>query len=111
MKKNCLNCIHPRNLGDRISCRAEPGVCDHAFVISIKKAENYCCEEYMHKDARNKFNEECDENCIVHKLITHNTCLFCNALRNSPHLQNDVTEKTDKEIEEMQSELEKEFAL
>lgn len=54
MKKNCLNCIHPRNLGDRISCRAEPGACDHVFVISIKEAENYCCEEYMHKDARNR---------------------------------------------------------
>lgn len=87
MKKNCLNCIHPRNLGDRISCRAEPGVCDHAFVISIKEAENYCCEEYMHKDARNKFNEECDENCIVHKLITrHPTTLSVQAVKVAPIL-------------------------
>lgn len=60
---------------------------------------------------KQEFNENCDKNCVVHKLVTHNACLFCNALRNSPHLQNNVTKKTDKEILEMQSELEKEFAL
>lgn len=45
---------------------------------------------------KQEFNENCDKNCVVHKLVTHNACLFCNALRNSPHLQNDVTKKTDK---------------
>lgn len=105
-KENCLNCRFPRDLGDSISCWNETGVCDHAFCISKEEAENYCCSNYVNKDACVHFNEECDKNCIVHKLVTHNTCLSCNALRNSPHLSNEITSKTDIEIEKMQKEIE-----
>lgn len=55
------------------------------------------------------FNEKCDEDCIVHKLDTHNTCLSCNALRNSPHLSDEIKSKTDIEIEKMQKEIEENY--
>lgn len=29
------------------------------------------------KQERKQIYDKCDENCIVHKLVTHNTCLFC----------------------------------
>ena len=58
---------------------------------------------------KKSFNNKCDEKCIVHKLVTHNTCLFCTALRNSPYIDKDVKNKTDEEIVELQMQVEKEI--
>lgn len=55
------------------------------------------------------FNKSCDKKCIVHKLVTHNTCLFCKALRNSPYVDEEVKNKSDIEIVELQERLEKEM--
>lgn len=58
---------------------------------------------------KKSFNNKCDEKCIVHKLVTHNTCLFCKALRNSSYVDEEVKNKTDSEIKELQQQLEKEI--
>lgn len=59
-----------------------------------------------------KENEElksvCDYNCPVHKLATHNTCLTCPAVRNSPHhdLKNVSDEELQKIIKDAEAEME-----
>lgn len=32
-------------------------------------------------EKESKYNEECEADCVVHKLATHNTCVFCSACR------------------------------
>ncbi len=54
-----------------------------------------------------KFNETCDKDCVVHKLVTHNTCIFCDSIRNSPHI--DVKGMSDKEIIKMREDVEREM--
>lgn len=61
------------------------------------------------KKERKDFNKRCDKKCIVHRLVTHNTCLFCKALRNSPYVDEEVKNKTDSDIKELQQQLEKEI--
>lgn len=39
----------------------------------------------------------CDYNCPDHKLATHNACLMCPAIRNSPH--HDLKNVSDEELE------------
>ena len=61
------------------------------------------------KKERKDFNKRCDKKCIVHRLVTHNTCLFCKALINSPYVDEEVKNKSDVEIVELQKRLEKEI--
>ena len=55
-----------------------------------------------------KLKEVCDFNCPVHKLATHNACLTCIAIRNSPHhnLKNVTDEELQKIIKDAESEME-----
>ena len=39
--------------------------------------------------------EKCKQDCISHKLFTHNLCLTCNALKDSPYHQEYLKGKTD----------------
>lgn len=50
----------------------------------------------------------CDYNCPVHKLATHNACLTCSAVRNSPHhdLKNVSDEELQKIIKDAEAEME-----
>lgn len=64
--------------------------------------------EEMEK-VESKFNEECKEDCVVHKLVTHNTCLFCSACRKSPYLKDELLGKSDEEIEAIQKEVKEEL--
>lgn len=50
----------------------------------------------------------CDYNCPVHKLATHNACLTCLAVRNSPHhdLKNVTDEELQKIIKDAETEME-----
>ena len=50
----------------------------------------------------------CDFNCPVHKLATHNACLTCPAVRNSPHhdLKNVTDEELQKIIKDAEAEME-----
>lgn len=50
----------------------------------------------------------CDFNCPVHKLATHNTCLTCPAVRNSPYhdLKNVTDEELQKIIKDVEAEVE-----
>lgn len=59
-------------------------------------------------DKESKYNEECEEDCVVHKLATHNTCLTCPAVRNSPHrdLKNVTDEELQKIIKDAEAEME-----
>ena len=41
---------------------------------------------------------KCDENCIGHKLYTHNICITCPALKDSPYKKGYLKDKTDEEI-------------
>ena len=52
-----------------------------------------------------KFNEQCSPNCPCHKTITHNACLCCLALRNSPYHKGEFDNKSDEDIEKMINEL------
>ena len=50
----------------------------------------------------------CDYNCPVHELATHNACLTCPAVRNSPHhdLKNVIDEELQKIIKDAEAEME-----
>ena len=40
----------------------------------------------MYREAcKYKYNKPCNPNCFSHDIITHNSCLACQALKNSPH--------------------------
>lgn len=41
---------------------------------------------------------KCDKNCINHRLYTHNLCMTCKALKDSPYHQKYLKNKTDDEI-------------
>ena len=43
---------------------------------------------------------KCKKECIGHKLFTHNLCLTCKALKDSPYHQEYLKGKTDDEIAE-----------
>lgn len=45
-------------------------------------------------------DEKCRQDCISHKLFTHNLCMTCNALKDSPYRQEYLKGKTDDEIAE-----------
>ena len=60
-------------------------------------------------EEKSKFNEECQSDCPVHKLITHNACFFCDSLRNSIYHGYEVHDMTDSQIIKMQKELENEM--
>lgn len=54
-ERKCTNCAHcDRYIGlckeERMRCWYEPGVCDHAFAISLKEAANYVCENHAFKE-------------------------------------------------------------
>lgn len=51
----------------------------------------------------------CDFNCSVHKLATHNTCLTCPAVRNSPH--HDLKNVTDEELQKIIKDAEVEMEM
>ena len=48
------------------------------------------------------FNKKCSKTCQVHKLVTHNSCLFCEAMRKSPYLDDEIKQKSDEEIKIIQ---------
>lgn len=50
-------------------------------------------------DEESKYNEECEVDCIVHRLATHNTCVFCSSFRNSPYYRESLLGKSDADIE------------
>lgn len=52
-------------------------------------------------------NKKCDVNCVVHNLVTHNTCIFCDSARNSPYLP-EFKKMSDDEILKIRKEVEKE---
>ena len=56
-----------------------------------------------------KYNEECEVDCGVHNLATHNTCVFCSACRNSPYYREDFLGKSDEEIESIRKEVSEEL--
>lgn len=60
-------------------------------------------------DKESKYNEECEEDCVVHKLATHNTCVFCSSYRNSPYYREAFLGKSDEEIEAIRKEVSKEL--
>lgn len=53
---------------------------------------------------KKRFLMSCDKNCVVHKLVTHNTCLFCQALKNSPY-HSEVKNMSIKDIKKMKKEI------
>lgn len=57
---------------------------------------------------KSKFTEKCVPNCLCHKTVTHNACLFCNACRHSPYIKDEIDGKSDDEIEKMRREIEAE---
>lgn len=41
---------------------------------------------------------KCPKDCASHSLVTHNVCLTCIALKNSPYHKDFLKNKTDEEI-------------
>ena len=60
-------------------------------------------------DKESKYNEECEADCVVHKLATHNTCVFCSSCRNSPYYREAFLGKSDEEIEAIRKEVSEEL--
>ena len=60
-------------------------------------------------DKESKYNEECKADCVVHKLATHNTCVFCSSCRNSPYYRESFFGKSDEGIEAIRKEVSEEF--
>ncbi|MDD3236829.1 MAG: hypothetical protein PHV37_01870 [Candidatus Gastranaerophilales bacterium] len=52
---------------------------------------------------------KCNDKCVVHTFITHNTCVGCKALKDSPYHKDYLKDKTDDEIAEEILELNEEF--
>ena len=52
---------------------------------------------------------KCKKDCISHKLYTHNVCITCSALKNSPYHQDFLKDKTDDKIAEAVKEAIEEF--
>lgn len=75
---------------------------DEDAKLKIKEVEE------MEK-VESKFNKECKEDCVVHKLVTHNACVFCLACRKSPYLKDELLGKSDEEIEAIQKEVKEEL--
>lgn len=42
--------------------------------------------------------KKCNEKCMCHHFYTHNTCLTCSALKDSPYHKDYLQDKTDKQI-------------
>lgn len=90
---------------------------DKDFQELLNEIDSMSIDEYNEfhekalkmKQERKVFNKRCDKKCIVHRLVTHNTCLFCKALRNSPYVDEKVKNKSDVEIMELQKKLEEEM--
>lgn len=59
----------------------------------------------MKMKTKSKFNAKCNPNCSLHRLVTHNACLGCSALRNSPYHKGEFDNKSDEDIEKMINEL------
>ena len=60
-------------------------------------------------EKESKYTEECEAACVVHKLATHNTCVFCSACRKSPYYREDFLGKSDEEIEAIRKEVSEEL--
>lgn len=52
---------------------------------------------------------KCNHDCPLHKLVTHNACIQCKALKDSPYHKDYLKGKTDDEIADEIIEIEKEF--
>lgn len=52
---------------------------------------------------------KCNPDCLLHKLVTHNACIQCKALKDSPYHKDYLKGKTDDEIADEIIEIEKEF--
>lgn len=65
------------------------------FYVS-KMNENILKRQELEKENA-ELKAVCDYNCPDHKLATHNACLLCPAIRNSPH--HDLKNVSDEELE------------
>lgn len=71
--------------------------------------KDFTFENQLRLQAENEqLKTVCDFNCPVHKLATHNACLTCPAVRNSPHhdLKNVTDEELQKIIKDAEAEME-----
>lgn len=64
--------------------------------------------DYYQKE-NEKLKSVCDYNCPVHKLATHNTCLTCPAVRNSPH--HNLKDVSEEELQQIIKEAETEMEM
>ena len=77
--------------------------------MASDKMQSKLCERISELEKENEqLKTVCDFNCPVHKLATHNTCLTCPAVRNSPHhdLKNVTDEELQKIIKDAEAEME-----
>ena len=51
--------------------------------MKARKRKNYWTRKYMRTY---DWNAKCPDDCEVHNLETHNTCLVCPACKNSPYV-------------------------
>lgn len=98
--KCCQNCKYSEEVYGEICCTVD------------YENNDYCSTENndlweMKMTEKLEFSKPCSKDCIVHQLKTHNSCLFCESLRNSPF--HDVKSMSDEEIRNMQKEVEKEL--
>lgn len=70
MKECCANCYHIQKIKEtgEYRCWEEPGVCDHAYILTKQESQKYRCYEYISNEK--KFCRDCvyfDEDYCRHK--------------------------------------------
>lgn len=97
-----------------IMCKFRHAACDAYCYIA--KQYDFCkdeenCPVFKLQVEINELKKEngrlrsiCDYNCPSHKLVTHNICLSCSAVRNSPY--HDLKNATDEDLKKIIHEVE-----
>ncbi len=75
---------------------------DKLLSFDLEKTLSEARDILKLKKENEQLKTVCDYNCPVHKLVTHNTCLTCSAIKSSPHF--DFKDKSDEEIKQIQAE-------
>ena len=85
---------------------------DKSRVFSAVNADEFkvgIIEMNTTEQILNVGNKKCEKNCPVHGLVTHNSCMFCDALRDSPYVEACLKTMSDKQILAIQKDLEEEW--
>lgn len=78
--------------------------------MASDKMQSKLCERISELEKENEeLKSVCDFNCPIHKLATHDICLICPAVRNSPH--HNLKDVSEEELQQIIKEAETEMKM